>query len=441
MPHSYDVNGPRYLGVAAFKPEEVSQISKDIVKPGEPAKSTMHIPVSYSSRSYGRTSPTRIGDFDFMKSGGGRLEAFHVSDTEKYGLATHWEERGDRFQSWIDAGVKNQSREEVVYPQKSINYGLIESFGERQLKVDEGSTPVNVFVHDFSYNGPINDFGKVSHRAKNIKQHLMEYYGLKSTPELVSFLKSHGLTLGEIEYLAILSIPGIYGVNETPDGKVIFIASEDSNDSIVNDARAYDVPSKLYRIRGIDEEQIHIARKTKIGNLAELLAEEIATKTMLRDFYAKMAKDSEGNPELVRQYKKFVEVMENDLKTTPRRYIVAYRQRQRDLEDIVEDADKSETSEGRYYKTSADGKVVYMQRSERSRSANAKGGKERKEKGKVIYARDRFRKDYKGRNAEADSKYSREDSDARSDEGKENPKESEAKGEPAEDAEAAAEAA
>ena len=68
MQHSYDVNGPRYLGVAAFKPEEVSQISKDIVKPGEPAKSTMHIPVSYSSRSYGRTSPTRIGDFDFLSN-------------------------------------------------------------------------------------------------------------------------------------------------------------------------------------------------------------------------------------------------------------------------------------------------------------------------------------------------------------------------------------
>lgn len=279
------------------------------------------------------------------------------------------------FGTWKDM-EKPQAVEYVKHPQRSIRYGIVETFEERKLKLTERDTPVRLFVHDMDYNGPINEFGRYSHLARNIKQHLMEYYGLKSTQELVSFMEANGLTLEDIGYLAVASIPGIYGVARAPDGKVIFLASENSNDLLVEDARHFGIPTKIYRTRAIDEEQMHIARKSydKINSLSDLINEEVATKSMLGDAYAK------------RGDKKLVELMEEDIKTTPKRYRESYGRHQRNLDDIAEDADEGHVAfvDNRYatQNTKANGKVVYM-----PARTSAKGNKKEDygEKGRVIY--------------------------------------------------------
>lgn len=399
MPDSCYTNGidsPHYRRQPAFKPDVVRQMSAEIVKQGIPNNSMLQlVPVSFSSYPYGKSSPTIIGDYAFMKSGGGRLEAFHVSDIEKYGLATHWEEKGDRFQSWKDLAEKNQGIEYVKYPQKSIIYGLMESFEERQLKLDEGSTPVRLFVHDIAYNGPINRFGKFSHQVRNLKQHLIDYYGMKSTQELVSFLKSRGLTLKEIDYLAAGFIPEgfVYAVKKI-NGKRVLLASEDAYEGNARAARELGLNPKDMIAFNIDEEQIHLARDKDISTLAGVIAEELATKSIATDFYIKMARESQGNPALLRKYAILAALKDEDIRTTVKNYVKIHLKHRRDLEEAVEESEEMHAGTGEYSaQTGLAGKVISISKYQ-SQSKGTKGreAKEGQEKGKVYDGKNRFQR-------------------------------------------------
>ncbi len=107
---SYQPNGI-YLDLGRHS---VSRETK--VHPSEIVSSKQQIPVSYSSYPYGKSSPTIIGDLAFMKSGGNRLEEFAKSDFDRYGLATHWEDRADRFSGWIANSTKNPPAKNDIIP-------------------------------------------------------------------------------------------------------------------------------------------------------------------------------------------------------------------------------------------------------------------------------------------------------------------------------------
>ena len=80
------------------------------------------------------------------------------------------------------------------------------------------------------------------------------------------------------------------------------------------------------------------------------------------------------------------------------------------------------------YRTTIDGKVSFMPK------RNSQYAQKTGEKGKILYARDKFGKDYKGRNAEAEAKA--EESDARSDRDSDTSSKGAEKGESAESGEA-----
>lgn len=429
MPHSYELGGHGYLGIAANKPEFVSQISRELIKPGE-IMSGMPEPNTVSSFPYNLSMPQHPrlimddnGNKYAMEKTSARRYVIPYSEYVKLGPATQFDDLG--FLSWDATGKLPQVREEVRIPLKSVNYGLIESFGERQLKVDGGSTKVDLFVHDTWYSGPINQFGKFSHLERNLKQHLMEYYGLKSSQELSSFLKSRGLSMKEIGYLASGLMPegAAYSVRKALDGKAILSSGEGSFEAMARMARALGLEPKDLVAFGLDEEQIHIARDKDVYTLADLISEEIATKSIARDFYIKMARASQGNPELARKYAILAALKEEDIRTTRKVYTEIHRKHREDLEEIV---DKSEqhtaTADGKYTAQSGKaGNVVSMPKY-KSR------GKNSGEKSEVVYARDRFGKNYKVRSAETEGETA--ESDSRSDRGNPDAKDSgEGKGE------------
>lgn len=288
-----------------------------------------------------------------------------ISDFRKYGnFSPQIDDIG--FASWKATGEESQAREYVVLPSKSILNGYIESFGERKLNLPKGDTPVDLFVHDNWYTGRINDYGKYSHLIGNLKQNLMEYYGLKSSQDLVEFLESKGQTLEDIGYLAIGFIPkgAVYAVDRARDGKVIFFGAKDSFDGI-----------KDIRNFAFDEELTHIARKSYdlAKSIPEVIDEEIGTKSMVRDFYIKMAKGAEGNPELVRKYMKLAALKDDEVNNTREVYSELFKRHQRDLESIVEDEDghehHSEASHSTSTYSSTDkGKVIYMPKRTPSKS-------------------------------------------------------------------------
>ena len=291
------------------------------------------------------------------------------------------------FGTWKSAGEKNQAREYVKLPQKSALNGLIESFSERKLKHPVSDTSAELYVHDTWYSGRINDFGRYSHLVKNLKQHLMEYYGLKSSQELASFLESRGSSLEDIGYLAIGFIPGIYGIGRANDGQAIFFAGEDSHENVAKEARHYGLDIKKVRAIGFDEEQTHNARRSydKGQTLSAVISEEIATKRMLQEFYLGQAKAAQGNPDLVREYLSKAAIMEGDIQTTRPRYTKAWRKHWQDLEEIVDNSDEhannAEGNNSHSYQT-ANGKVVHMPAKNGNRDKRDSG-----EKGEVVYGR------------------------------------------------------
>ena len=287
-----------------------------------------------------------------------------------------------QFGTWKDV-EKPQTREYVVYPQKSSRYGLIESFSERPLKLLEGDTPVKLYVHDTHYTGRINEFGKFSHIQRNLKQHLMKHYSLKGSQEFVAFLRSHGLELEEIGHLAAGFLPENtkYAVNRASDGKIIFFSAEDAYEHVVNDARFFGTDAEDDINRTFREELAHIARKSydRIARGKNHIHEEEDTKAMVRNFYLQKADGAEGNPQLVRHYLKQASIMEWDRATTRKRYSnIVYHDE--DLEGILEHEEHThgEGTKGKvlYGKF---GKLQYQDRENEEAKAASKPGAEARE--------------------------------------------------------------
>src|SRR3989338_1912083 len=255
------IKSQHYFG-PAFKPEEVRAISKDVVKQGEPAKSSMQIvPVSFSTYPYGKSSPTIIGDYAYMKSGGNRLNTFHKSDFEKYGLATHWEDSGPNFSSWKAAGEQNQEKVCVELPPETLPGIIIESFGERKLNVGKG-TPVDLFVHDYQLHGIRNNrAGPAFHRVENLRQSFMNYLGTKFAQNHYSRLASLGYKSEDIGYLAIAFVDGVfYAVGRAPDGKIALSASIGTQTELEKLAKEWGLKAEDLRMDSFAEEITHIMR-------------------------------------------------------------------------------------------------------------------------------------------------------------------------------------
>ena len=295
-----------------------------------------------------------------------------------------------QFGTWDDVTKKPQTTEYVFHTKKSISDGAIESFGEHKLNLPKVDTPVELYVHDTLYAGRINEFGRYSHLVRNLKQNLMEYYGLKSSQELSAFLKSKGLSLEQIGNLAVGFIPenAIYGVARGKDGKAIFFAGEDSHEILSEEARRTGLDIKILRAMGIDEEQTHNARRSydKGASLSDVISEEVSTKRMQLEFYLQQAKGARGNQELVNEYLAKAAIMEGDIQTTRKRYSKAWKKHHQDLEEIV-DADEhthhiDENSSASHESPPTHSNLIYM-----PQTTNAKGHKKESygKKGRVIY--------------------------------------------------------
>ena len=419
MPHSYEVCSPRYLGIAALKPEFVSQTSRELVNPDKNISGRKIKGPTVGS--YGHAAPILIQTIDACgnpiwenRTSNNTFKSYDVPINGYFSPQIDDGVIRGNYQfppiaNWKAAGEESQAREYVVYPKKSINYGLIESFGERQLKLDEGSTPVNLFVHDFSYNGPINDFGKYSHLVRNLKQTLMNHYGTKDLQRLAAALQSKGMPLEDIGWLASGFVPKdvIYGVARLPDGKIIFVGAEDSFDKMVQEARYHGLKREDIEFLRIGEEITHIGRKS-YDRAVGRIREEKSTKRTLTDIILEMAEDSEGNPELVRHYLKLAEFMEGDIKTTRKRYRKSSFSPEENLDTRVEEIVGDDvTASDREYST-ADGLMSNPNSKVISMPKYRSKGKETEEKGKVIYAKDSFSK-YEGRNAESEGKPAKSD--------------------------------
>ncbi|MBI2654962.1 hypothetical protein HYX06_00875 [Candidatus Woesearchaeota archaeon] len=378
MNGSFKISGPHYFGIPALNPEFVSQTSRNLVKP-EQIKSGIPEPNTVTLRPYNLSMPqlpqifTGTDGVEYAREKtSGRRYVIPYSEYLELGRATQLDDLG--FLSWKATGENPKVREEVRIPQKSVNYGLMESFGERQLKLPEGDTPVNLFVHDFSYNGPINDVGRYSHLVRNLKQTLMNNYGTKDLQRLAADLQSKGMPLEDIGWIASGLVPKntIYGVARLPDGKILFVGAEDSFDKMVREARYHGLKREDIEFLRIGEEITHIGRKS-YDRSVERIGEEKATKRTLRDIVLEMAEGADGNPELVRHYLKLAEFMEGDIRTTRKRYSKSSFSSEENLDARLEEPDG---------------------------------------KGRVIYARGRFGKDYRERAAEAEKTA---EPDARSD--------------------------
>ncbi len=477
MNGSFKIEGPHYSGVPALKPEVVSQISKDIVKPCEPAKSTMHIPVSYSSWPYGRSSPTIIGDFAFMKSGGGRLEAFHISDIQTYGLATHWEERGDRFESFKFAGEGVMPNMFDIIP-KNPNFGYIEGITPLGLYLphysDTQMRDIRTTPRLLSADDP-NREGYNTSITQNFKQAIRDtlwtetqHYRQEFT-DWVEFLAEKGFSVDKAKS------PGILGLGTLNTKAIAAYLSESgylvrgNKFSDLNEIESHDpeLGAALKRYAIYHEIGHHLGIVTRNNRKDERLQ-----GMLQQEFYARQAKKYAGtSKERVnrwmshagREYAKSFSFLSNLFSGQPsnglfdsepaRQFMEKFQKeaeayglseketnvyvakrvkdifgvfldeesspKEENLEGAVQNAYESlsgiaeNKNSAQNYRT-IDGKVVYMQRSERSRSANSKGGNESKEKCKVTYARDRFGKArYDGEKAKSDEASDRDTSDAK----------------------------
>lgn len=294
------------------------------VHPSEIVSSKQLIPVSYSSYPYGKSSPTIIGNTAYMKSGGNRLEAFAKSDFDMNGLATHWEDKGPRFQSWKDAGEKPQTREYVRIPKITESSGMRESFASRKLKLTNKDTPVDLYVHDVYVNWPNNRAGQGFHHIENLRQHLTSYLGTEDGKELPATLTEVGGKPAYIDYLGVGFLPktAIYGVTRTKDGKILLTAAPDAFEKIASDAKYLDIGLYDLMDKAIAEEISHIWFRD-FDKHGDSISIEIAAKEDVLRHYLRLKEKAEGDPkklELKRRREKQIEVTERDIATTPQRY-------------------------------------------------------------------------------------------------------------------------
>lgn len=382
-----NILSPKYVG-----PPSLSH-SHGNIDPGQ-YRSMTQIPVSYSSWPYGQSSPTMIGDYAVMKSAS-RTHVFHRSDFDRNGLALHWEESGPLLNSWKATSESNPPalNEYVKLPKWTPSSGIVTSFGERKASFHIKDTAVNKYVHDFGFRDvPFNDIGKLDHRAETTRQNLIKYFGTRDWQEFSSYLRSQGLEPEDIGHLAVgFSLPqDVHSVSRGADGEIIFYTNRNTNDSINEYANHFGFRPDEFRFDVFREELAHIWRKSydRIRDGIEDITEEEDTKSTVRDFYLKLAEDSDGNPELARHYEKLASLMQLDIDTTRERYTERKKQGSgsEDLESRLIDEESSDEE-------TSNSKVAYMSTKDKG---SAKGGKY-SSKAKVLYGKfDRSGDDYDG---------------------------------------------
>ena len=455
MNGSFKISGPHYFGVPVLKPEFVSNISRDLVKPEDNISGRTFLAPTVGS--YGHAAPVLIQAKDACGNpiweNRTANNAFRSYDVPINGYFSPQVDDGiirGNYQfppiaNWKAAGEQNQERGYVELSPETLPGIIIESFGERKLNVGEG-TPVDLFVHDYQLQGIRNNrAGPAFHRVENLRQSFINYLGTKFAQNHYSRLAALGYKSENIGYLGVAFVDGVfYAVGRAPDGKIALSASIGTQTELEKLAKEWGLKPDDLRMDSFAEEITHIMRgsidKVLSGQVG-LIKEEIATKKMVRDSYLEEEKGAEGNPEAVAYWRRMAEFKQGKIQRTPKDYGKLARQGTWNLELIVEDSEEqSAFVDGRHTKHNiteySDRAAVYTHKNKGVGSKRV-GDKESKEKGKVLDAKDKFSKSkYDGRTAEADA---RNDGDAKA-----CPEDSgEPKGESAEpgQAEASAEAA
>jgi len=321
---SYRILSPVYIS-----PLPSVRVQPKEIAPEEHKSMIQAVPNSFSSWPYNLskpTSPTIIGDVPYMRSSS-RLEAFSLDDFARYGLATSWEERGQLFQSWLDAGQRYGPKcfDYVRPTQKNFSSGAVESFGDSLAKFHNDDTPVRKHVHYFRVDEwPNNEVGKAVSRIENSRQSLMRYLITIDAQELSNYLKSLGYRAADIDNLGVGYLPevAIYGVTRTESGRIRLSVAEDAYDKIVRDAKFLGVKPEDLLNSILAEELVHIWQRDfdKDGDPIKI---EIAAKERVARHYERLAKGADGDPkkgELKRKYQKLAAVKKLDAETTPQRY-------------------------------------------------------------------------------------------------------------------------
>ena len=266
-----------------------------------------------------------------------------VSDFEKNGNFSPQVDDGIKrgiyqfstFDNWKATGENPQAREYIFIPKDTHSLGVVESFNERKLEFPvKTDTPVNLYVHDWFSNLPSNKVGEGFHRAREIKQEVINRASSRHGQEFYEHIKQQGRSLEPVEYVAYGFRPKgiIASIGRADDGKIILFYGEDGP--------KYKVDKELL----LDEEFMHNARKDydNIHSLEDAINKEIAAKTDVRDFNLRMAKKYENVPQQRTKYLNRAKQMQDDIDTTSKRYSKLYR-REHNLESIA-DSDKSKSS-------------------------------------------------------------------------------------------------
>ncbi len=262
---------------------------------------------------------------------------------KKYGNFSPQVDDVKGFGSWKATGEDSQVREYVKLPKETSYSGVVEAFEPRKLNLHKNDTPVDLNVHDTWVNDvPNNKIGIYFHKVSNLRQLLSDYHGTRHAQDVSSDLNASGNPLEEIGYLSVGRMPEntIYGIYRTIDGKVVFSASKDANEYIVQDAEFFGVSPKEVRMYHIDEEEFHIGRKS-FDKRGDSIKEEVATKDMQGGFYLRQIKRKAGDHQQQEIYKKLADMKQWDIESTPERYSNINDSGEEGLESIVANVENS----------------------------------------------------------------------------------------------------
>lgn len=312
-------------------------LSKGTPKPAkiEAYNSHMFIPNTETSWSYDISMPSSP---HFVKGSYGEVLGIRKTSNNKF-VFHDFNEYGDAsptiddFNRYVPDSFGKWKHAAEDRPPNSFSYaalpketGVMISFGERKANFPHpGDTPLTKYVADLFVSAPNNRIGKyISRIESSVRQKLNNYLRTDDGKDLSSYLASLGLSPEDIGYIGVGFLPkgAIYGVDRASDGKVILTATKDAYDKITKDARFFGVEPEDLLNSVLAEEMAHIWRRDfdKDGNLISI---EMSAKDIVAKHYARLAKNSEGDPKkekLRRKYHKLAAVKEWDTLTTKQRY-------------------------------------------------------------------------------------------------------------------------
>ena len=435
MTYPNGIYSQHYFG-QAFKPEEVSQISRELVNPGNNISGRKFKAPTVGSYGHAASILTQTRDdrgnpIWENRTSNNTFRSYDVPINGYYSPkiddgAIRGNYQFSPIANWRAVSEQNQEKVCVELPPETLPGIIIESFGERKLNVGKG-TPVDLFVHDYQLHGIRNNrAGPAFHRVENLRQSFMNYLGTKFAQNHYSRLASLGYKSEDIGYLAIAFVDGVfYAVGRAPDGKIALSASIGTQTELEKLAKEWGLKAEDLRMDSFAEEITHIMRGSidrVIRGEVGLIREEIATKKMVRESYLEEEKGAEGNPEAVAYWERMAAFKQEKIDRTPADYGGLARQRLESLESIVENNIGEDTTQNIATMGGSVSKTAPISKYQSNVKRN-KGDE------KIIYAAERFDKGKYQDRKEAGGKDAKPESDARNGDAEASSKETGAKGE------------